>query len=491
MYKKDNPDQFEFANFYLPFGGKLNGENRWVKQAELIPWAYAQEEYIKSLGVSETGCPAKSSRLALGSLIIKETLCLTDRETVEQIRENPYLQYFIGLSEFCDAAPFDASMMVHFRKRFPEEVISKVNEALLKKVLSEEKERSGNDDESNGNPSEKKNAGKLLMDASCAPADIRYPTDLSLLNECREKCEEIIDLLHKPLKGKVKKVRMYRNTARRDYLRAAKGKRIKYSKLRKAIGKQLNYVHRDLNYILDLSEEVPLIALSKRQYKNLLVIQEVYRQQREMHKNQTHKISDRIVSISQPHVRPMVRGKSSAMTEFGAKISVSLVNGYSFLDHLSWDNYNESSDLTDQVESYYDRYGCYPESIHADKIYRTRSNRAYCKELGIRFSGPALGRPPKDASVSKQQKFQQAQDEAARVPIEGKFGQCKRKFGMARIMGKLAVTSGSMISLCLLITNLQKVLFCLIHWLIQSLQICIGCNLKAYAPCNMTRKYST
>lgn len=480
MYKKENPDQVEFANFYLPFSGSLNAENRWIKQAQLIPWAYAQEEYVKSLKKTETGCPAKSSRLALGSLIIKETLCLTDRETVEQIRENPYLQFFIGLNEFSDDYPFDASMMVHFRKRFPEEVIAKINEDLLQKILADEKKRNNNDKGGN-NPPEEKNAGKLLMDASCTPADIRFPTDLSLINECREKCEEIIDLLHAPSKGKVKKVRTYRKAARRDYLRVAKAKRVNSSKRRKAIGKQLNYVQRDLNHIAELSEETPLGILSKRQYKNLLVIQEVYRQQREMHENRTNKTSNRIVSISQPHVRPMVRGKSSAMTEFGAKISVSLVNGYAFLDRLSWDNYNESSDLPNQVESYKKRYGCYPESIHADKIYRTRANRNYCKELGIRFSGPALGRPPKDVSISKKQKIQQSQDEAARVPIEGKFGQCKRRFGMARIMEKLAVTSASMISICILITNLQKVLLALIYCLTQNLQRLIGNNFNALA----------
>jgi hypothetical protein len=130
-------------------------------------------------------------------------------------------------------------------------------------------------------------------------------------------------------------------------------------------------------------------------YRCLLVVQELYRQQVWMHENRRHSIADRIVSISQPHVRPMVRGKAKSNVEFGAKMSVSLVNGFSFVDRIGWNAYNESGDLKSQVNRYRRRFGCYPESVHADQIYRTRDNRRYCKKHGIRLSGPPLGRPPK------------------------------------------------------------------------------------------------
>jgi hypothetical protein len=133
--------------------------------------------------------------------------------------------------------------------------------------------------------------------------------------------------------------------------------------------------------------------LSKRQYRNLLVIHEVYRQQKWMYDNNQNRIDDRIVSISQPHVRPIKRGKARATTEFGVKISASLVDGYTFLDHLSWGNFNESLDLKPQIKAYHKRFGYYPESVHADKIYRTRGNIKYCKSHHIRLSGPPLGRP--------------------------------------------------------------------------------------------------
>ena len=79
-----------------------------------------------------------------------------------------------------------------------------------------------------------------------------------------------------------------------------------------------------------------------------------------------------------------MRGKAGKAVEFGAKISASNVNGFVFLDKLSWDSYNESGDLKERIEEYKKETGCYPESVHVDKIYRTRANRVYCEERGIR-----------------------------------------------------------------------------------------------------------
>jgi IS5 family transposase len=137
MYRQTSPGQLSFENFYLPFGGKLSGDNRWVKLAEMIPWEEFEASYAAHFDPSQ-GAPAKSFRLALGALIIKERLGVTDAETVEQVRENPYLQYFLGLSEYSDRPPFEASMMTHFRRRLSLELVSQVNEAVVQRVLLED-----------------------------------------------------------------------------------------------------------------------------------------------------------------------------------------------------------------------------------------------------------------------------------------------------------------------------------------------------------------
>jgi hypothetical protein len=181
--------------------------------------------------------------------------------------------------------------------------------------------------------------------------------------------------------------------------------------------------------------------------------------------HKSNRVDDRIVSIFQPHVRPIKRGKAGASTEFGAKISVSMVKGYSFVDRLSWDSYNESEDLKTQVQRFYQRFGCHPKSVHADKIYRTRENRRFCKEHGIRLSGPALGRPPKEPTVSREIRKQVYQDEVARNAIEGKFGEGKRRYGLGRVMSKLANTSESAICLVFLVMNLERWLKAILFWL--------------------------
>jgi transposase, IS5 family len=309
-----------------------------------------------------------------------------------------------------------------------------------------------------------------LLDATCAPADIAYPTDLSLLGEAREKLEEIIDALHAPHRGSMRKPRTYRQEARKKFLIVAKQRKASKQKIRRAIGQQLRYVKRDLLAVEKLSALTPLTVLSRRQYKNLLVIQELARQQREMYETRSHRVNDRIVSISQPHVRPIVRGKAKANVEFGAKVAVSMVDGYARIDHMQWDPFNESGLLQDSVETYRERYGCYPEAVLADKLYRTRANLQYCKEHGIRLSGPRLGRPAK-AEQAEHKKIER-QDSAERNGIEGKFGEAKRRYGLDRIRAKLAETSFTVIAMQMLVMNLERwlrVLFALCLELTETL----------------------
>ena len=166
--------------------------------------------------------------------------------------------------------------------------------------------------------------------------------------------------------------------------------------------KQLQYIKRNLETIDKIVSEVGLKVLSRKQYRLLLVVTEVNRQQLDMYENNRNRIDDRIVSLTQPHIRPIVRGKAGTPVEFGAKLSASYVNGYVFLDRISWNNFNESGDFQNQVEEFKKYTGVYPESVHADKIYRTKVNRAWCKERGIRLSGVRLGRPPK--TISKEVK---------------------------------------------------------------------------------------
>ena len=129
MYISSDADQITIEDFFMPFGGKLLKTNRWVKLASIMPWEHIEQIYMASFQ-SERGRPAISSRIAFGSIFIKENDNLTDEGTVAAIAENPYMQYFLGLTAFQAEPLFDPSMMVHFRKRFPVEEVAKINEYI-------------------------------------------------------------------------------------------------------------------------------------------------------------------------------------------------------------------------------------------------------------------------------------------------------------------------------------------------------------------------
>ena len=175
-----------------------------------------------------------------------------------------------------------------------------------------------------------------------------------------------------------------------------------------------------------------------------------------MYDHKVHSVPDRIVSISQPWLRPIVRSKVTAPVEFGAKFDLSLdTEGYGRIEKISFDPYNEGATLQEASERFRKRTGHYPERILADQIYRTRDNRRYCKDHGIRLSGPRLGRPSTAASaVNKKQEYQ---DNTDRIEVERTFSLSKRYFGMGLIITKLEETQLTTIALSVFVTNLFKI----------------------------------
>lgn len=443
MYKFKSR-QISFTDFNTPIGMKLNPNNRWVKKAEMIPWDEIEQRYAK-LFTNRKGNVAKPLRLALGACIIQAEYGYSDDEVALQIQETAYLQFFCGYSEYNDEKlPFDPSLMVYFRKRLTPEILGEINEMIIQKAETEE--RSDEDD----NTTPPSNSGTMIVDATCAPSQIKYPQDTELLNEAREITEKVIDELHVP--GSGKKPRTYRKKARKQYLHIARSKKRTAKKVRKAIGQQLSYIKRNLKTI----ENLPIKTdnLPKQLRVKLETVKKLYEQQKYMYDNHTHSVPDRIVSISQPWLRPIVRGKAKAPVEFGAKLDISVVNGFTRLEYHSFNAYNEAMKLSDMIERYKERTGSYPERILADKIYRNRENLAYCAERKIRLSGPALGRPKKDEIRDKKQDYI---DESERVEVERKFSLAKRKCGIGLIVTRLQETTCHCLAMSVLLLNLRKI----------------------------------
>lgn len=463
MYIPSDKSQPSFNDFNQPLGLEMNPENRWIKMADQIPWTRIEEKYAQ-LFPSNTGNVAKPLRMALGSLIIQTKYGFSDIELVEQLTENPYYQYFIGLPGYQKTAPYDPSLLVSFRKRISAEMLIEANECLLESVKEEDTKDEDKDDNDNNptsdsndsfgnqtNEEERKNSGTLIIDATCAPSNIRYPLDYSLLNEARIKLENMIDRFCADYT--LKKPRMSRVKARKNYLSLAKSKKPGIDKIRKTIRKQLGYVKRNLGFLYKFMSEG--YAPIKKEIALLETIMTLYEQQLYMYENKIHKVENRIVSISQPYLRPIVRGKTKSPVEFGAKFDLSVdEKGHSRIEYLSFDAYNESTVLQDSIERYKQRTGHYPQRVLVDQIYRTRVNRSYCKSKGIRMSGPKLGRPSKNKDYDKAIEYQ---DNIDRIEVERKFSLSKRCYGLGLLRTKLKETTMTAISLSIFVTNLFKI----------------------------------
>jgi len=461
--------QLSLSNFLLPFSGELKADNRWIKWANIIPWDNLANIYGKSFS-DDLGRGSKDLRIEIGTLIIQELTGYTDREVISQIQENPYLQYFLGFQEFTNKIVFDPSLLVTIRKRLNQETIAEFTEqvAICHKRTEKKssKSKKPKDDSSKGKGDKKpkvsaeekependgkpiKHNGELIVDATAAELQIPYPTDLGLLNEARLQSEKIIDLLWSLSSCKGNKPRTYRQNARTAYLVLSKKRRKSKKDIRKGIKQQLQYLRRNIKVIKKLLSVVSLatlkIALTRRDRTLINTIKLVYEQQLKMHKEKIRRIDHRIVNLYQPWVRPIIRGKSGKNVEFGPKLSVSLVDGITYVDKFSWEAFNESTHLQDQVEKYYKRNGFYPETVIGDMIYGNRKNRQYLKSLGICYSGKALGRPvqitPENKKELATQKKRRKAEQCRRNRIEGCFGVGRRRYSLGQVRTRLKETS--------------------------------------------------
>ena len=138
MIREPSEKQLSLPGFETPFEQSLDPNNRWVKLAEVIPWAGFQDAYHIVMNAGH-GRPSKPARLVIGAVIIKHRQKWTDEETVMQIQENVYLQYFCGFSSFTLEKPFAPSLFVEIRKRLGADVFDNLETALREKLQEIEK----------------------------------------------------------------------------------------------------------------------------------------------------------------------------------------------------------------------------------------------------------------------------------------------------------------------------------------------------------------
>jgi hypothetical protein len=446
MINYTSEKQLKIEEFVSSFEFKISPNNRWAKLAVLLPWDTLAQIYHKNVSLNK-GRKSVNSRVVIGAMIIKHLLNLSDEDVILLIQENPSMQYFLGLDTYHSEPLFSPSLFVEIRKRMGSQTFTAFNDTILRIAFPEK--------QSDADVEDIPNKGKLQIDATVADQYIKYPNDLDLLNSAREKLEKIIDLLY-PLSGLKTKPRTYRKELRKKYLNTSKKKNKSAKEIRKAVRLQLNGVKRNLGHIDKMLDKIEgeKFPLKYKYQRQLMIITTLYHQQKEMYDERKHTVSDRIVSISQPHVRPIVRGKQGKKkVEFGSKIGLSLIDGYARIDTLSWDAYNESHDLQRQAEAYKGLFGYYPELIQADEIYATNANRKWCKERNIRITAKPKGRPAKK-TASERRKAKIEFNE--RNHIEGKFGQAKQGYRLNEVKAKLRNTSEAWVGMVVFVLNIVK-----------------------------------
>jgi IS5 family transposase len=408
---KDRSTQPLFPELF-PFGGKLDERNRWFRIAELVPWQDLEDEYRKAF--SDIGRPGKDGRLVIGLLLLKHMTGLSDRELVAEILENPYMQAFCGFRSMATEEVLDASTLAKIRKKlglgFFRYMEQKTYEVLIERRIIRKK--------------------GMLLDATVFPEAIKYPNDVGLLNDVREWLVRSIRKLGKTLG--VKRPRTYKRKARQEYLKFAKKKTKTKKTIAKAKKAMLQYVRRNLGQMRKLVETAKhrRKKVCRAVRERLRVAEEIFRQQREMYTEKTHRIADRIVSLHRPYVRPIKTGKQARDTEFGAKGALMHVDGFLFLDRIKHEAFNESEFAAAQIEAYKERFGELPPYMAADRKYGTRDNREKMEELGVRTSFLPLGRKSKE--IQKNDPWFKAKQKE-RNRIEGAFGNGKEHYGLNRV----------------------------------------------------------
>lgn len=436
MYQFSEPDvnQLELFEKSLPFGGKLNHDNRWIRLAELVPWRQLEETYAGTF--SSTGRPGVRARHVVGSLIIKHKLECSDEEVAEQISENPYMQYFIGLPRFQYRVPYDPSTLTNVRKRLSQKQFDAFEQHLINTLV------------------EKKllKPKGMLTDATVAQSEITFPTDCGLLNKARQFCVKNIKRLSKAVG---RQVRTYCRVAQKSYVSFSKKRRKTYEEIRRTQKTLLGHLKRNIRQLEELTEEVKErgLSLSRQVLHRFETVKQLYAQQQQMHKSRRKSVPERIVSLHKPYVRPIKTGKERKPTEFGPKLSLTHVDGYLLTDHVSFESYHEGTRLVDSVELFEKRFGKKPNYLAADQSFGSQQNRDYLKEQGIRFAVKPLGRPKKESLTDAEKRWRKTKS-TERNYIEGAIGNSKNHYALGLVRTKTEKTEYSWIRFALMSRNL-------------------------------------
>jgi hypothetical protein len=449
MYKRQSK-QLTILDFGMPLGMELRSDNEWVQRSRLISWDYIEEEYMQFFLNSKTGNVAKHSRLVLGALIIQRHYGYSDRKLVSMIRDTPCLQYFCGLPEFKQEAPFNASSLVNFRKRVTPEFIDKINEKMISTGINVMGKFASYQQTliSQGTNKWKKVTlnDETCLDSTACPQYITFPTDIKLIYAVLCNLLKMLFYLHD-----IDLSTIFKREIRDTYLKVIMNNKRTKEDLHIGIGKLLDYVFvliQKVEHHLSRGNKLPNRFMVK-----LPIISKIYEQQTFMLANPGMPITNRIISLSAWWASSIYRNKDGKRFEYGSQFDISTNNDFVRIVKLSFSAYNEECTLPTAAKRYFDIYGHYPSVIIADTKYRNEKNRQICKNHNIKLPGIPLGKNKnKDVTTTDAEKVEHKNK---RTVVERKFSYVKGSFGLDRVHTFHPDTTKAVIYLGVFAMNLE------------------------------------
>ncbi len=451
MYSKEsNEHQYSFKHdwFITP---EVDKTHEIIKIADTIDWVSLSEK-LSLFYCSDNGRPTKPARAKVGLLILKHLYGHSDESVVDMLKRDIYAQYLCDVS-LKEAVTFiNPSSLTRFRKQIGAAGVKLIETEVLNS-LKKTKTLHGR---------------RLVVDTTVMPSNIAYPTDVVLLEKVRRQA---VKYLQKAKDFGAKGHRTYQRTARKVFITFAKIRKHTIRFRKKTQKKLLQFASRNVRQLnetlqsLQPQAEETNTALQSLPQKTDNIIKEqflqetktfvstaqkIIAQQKGVYRNK--KVSERIVSIHQPHIRPMVRGKYPISVEFGPKILLNLQNDYLFLESVQFNNVADSHLLETSFQKYKERFDRYPTQLAADRGFWSKENRQLAENYGVKKI--AIENKGK-SSYLKGQPFRERL-RRLRCKIEAKISLAKRKYGLDRCLYSIQGGEEIWVRLGLLAMNLKQ-----------------------------------
>jgi transposase, IS5 family len=370
--------------------------------------------------ISGKGCkPWLDVRGGIALQFLKHYLCLSDALLIERLNTDWSLQYFCGLQLKPHEMSRDTNLPSYWRGYIGAHLDIGAMQKELAAFWKADLEQTNLSSE----------------DATCYESRISFPTPVKLVWQCCGKVYLSYQTLRKQAKQRA--TRCNYEKWKKQFLAYQKSRKKTKRWEKKLLKRLLTFLLRLLEFHKGIVEQNK-VSLSQKQRAQILTVTKVYEQQHQKVYGKVERIKDRIVSLSKPYIRPIVRGKETKQVEFGCKVNKLQVEGLSFIEHLSFDAFNEGTRLTNTVALHRDLFGrCTHHS--ADKIYATNENRSYCTGQQIITNFIPKGRQ-KQAYIEQSKTMRAVLDKERGTRLEGSFGNEKNHYLLQKVAARNAIT---------------------------------------------------